>query len=176
LDFARVFEHVAGFLEARGFPCALAGALALHARGYSRATFDLDLITATAARTALVTFLESAGYRTLHASEGFTNHAHDDPDWGRVDVIYVDDDTGRRLFAGCTPALTLGARRALVPRPEHLAAMKVHALRNDPTRLVQDLADVQHLLSLPGVDHDEVRGYFERAGLLDWYERIAAAR
>jgi len=42
--------------------------------------------------------------------------------------------------------------------------MKVHAMRNDPARLVQDLADVQHLLRLPETDRSEVRGYFEKAG------------
>jgi hypothetical protein len=38
----------------------------------------------------------------------------------------------------------------LVPRPEHLAAMKVQAMKNDPSRTFQDLADIQALLSLPG--------------------------
>jgi hypothetical protein len=61
----------------------------------------------------------------------------------------VDDETAGRLFAGCSRRLKLGTREAPVPRAEHLAAMKVHAMRNDPTRLVQDLADVQHLLRLP---------------------------
>ena len=41
-------------------------------------------------------------------------------------------------------------------------------------RLVQDLADVQHLLRLPETDRAEVRGYFEKAGLLEWYDRLVA--
>ena len=61
-----------------------------------------------------------------------------------------------------------------VPRAEHLVAMKVRAMRNDPARLVQDLADVQHLLRLPETDRAEVRGYFEKAGMLDWYDRLIA--
>jgi len=35
-----------------------------------------------------------------------------------------------------------------------------------------DLADVQYLLRLPGTDRAEVRGYFEKAGLLHWYDRL----
>ena len=33
-------------------------------------------------------------------------------------------------------------RRALVPKPEHLVAMKVQAMKNDPKRAFQDMADV----------------------------------
>jgi hypothetical protein len=46
------------------------------------------------------------------------------------------------------------------------------AMKNDPRRELQDMADVQALLRLPGVDAAEVRGYFERAGMLDKYDAI----
>jgi hypothetical protein len=50
--------------------------------------------------------------------------------------------------------------------------MKVQAMRNDPSRILPDLADVQYLLRLPGTDRAEVRGYFEKAGLPQWYDRL----
>lgn len=161
-------------LEEGGFPHAVAGALALHAHGHSRATFDLDLVTVFAAQAALVEFLEGLGYETLHVSAGYSNHHHADSDWGEVDMIYVDEQTARQLFPSCSRRLKLGGREAPVPRAEHLAAMKVQAMRNDPSRLVQDLADVQQLLRLPGTDRVEVRAYFEKAGLLEWYEKLVA--
>lgn len=169
-----MYDRIAGLLEGRGFPHAVVGALGLHAHGLSRATIDLDVVTESAARPGLVRFLEELGYETLHVSAGYSNHQHPDPDWGGVDVIYVDEETAGRLFASCSRRLRLGEREAPVPRAEHLAAMKVHAMKNDPSRLVQDLADVQHLLRLPGTDRAEVRGYFERAGLEEWYERLVA--
>lgn len=172
MDFARVFDLVAAFLEARGSRVAVVGGLGLHGHGVTRATLDLDLVCDSEAQAALVTFMEAQGYETLHRSLGYSNHLHRDPQMGRVDVVYVDAATARRLFPECSPLLELGSRRALVPRAEHLAAMKVQALKNDPTRELQDLADVQALLRLPGVDAAEVRGYFERAGLLDRYDAI----
>ncbi len=59
-----------------------------------------------------------------------------------------------------------------VPRPEHLAAMKVHAIKNDPTRTLQDLADIRLLCQLPNVDREEIRGTFDRVGLVELYEKI----
>jgi hypothetical protein len=174
LDFVRVYDRIAGRLEEDGHPCALAGALALHAYGQSRATFDLDLLTVAAAQPALVALLSGLGYETLHVSAGYSSHQHAEAAWGGVDLIYVDPETAARLFPVCVQRLPLGSREALVPRAEHLAAMKVQAMRNDPSRLLQDLADVQYLLRLAGTDRAEVRGYFERAGLADWYDKLVA--
>ncbi|HTO88978.1 MAG TPA: hypothetical protein VMR54_15770 [Thermoanaerobaculia bacterium] len=50
--------------------------------------------------------------------------------------------------------------------------MKVQAMKNDPDRRLQDLADVGFLMSVPGVNEDEVRGYFERAGLLKDFDEL----
>jgi hypothetical protein len=94
--------------------------------------------------------------------------------WGGVDLIYVDEQTAGLLFPACTQRLQLGRREAPVPRAEHLAAMKVQAMLNDPSRLMQDLADVQHLLRIPGTDRAEARGYFERAGLTEWHDKLLA--
>jgi hypothetical protein len=172
LDFARVFDRLAGLLDERGHPYAVVGALALHAWGHSRATFDLDLVTTSPAQAELVALLQALGYETLQVSPGYSSHQHAEADWGGVDVVYVDAQTAALLFPACPRRLVLGAREAPVPRAEHLAAMKVQAMRNDPSRILPDLADVQYLLRLEGTDRAEVRGYFERAGLLQWYDRL----
>lgn len=172
LDFGRVLESVAGFLEKEGFSYALAGAVGLQTFGLARLTQDLDVVTQFEAQPALIGFMESLGYETLYASAGYSNHLHADPDLGRVDFIYVQGHTSQVLFAGCRRTRAPGARDVLVPRPEHLAAMKVQAMKNDPRRRLQDMADVQFLLGLPGVDREEVKGFFERAGLQEAYREI----
>jgi hypothetical protein len=176
MDFVRVYALVADFLADRGARLAVVGGLGLHGRGITRATLDLDVLTEAATREPLTRFLESTGYETLHCSAGFSNHLHADPDFGRLDVLYVDPATADALFAGAEPCLTLGSRSALVPRAEHLAAMKVQAMKNDPSRELQDLADIRALLGLPGVSAPEVQRYFERAGLLDRYDAIQRSR
>ena len=172
LDFGRVFATIAGFLEAEGFPFAVVGAFGLHAFGVTRATQDLDMATDATAQAKLVAFLESLGYETLHMSEGYSNHLHANPSFGRVDFVYLRGETSRRLFGGCRDRFTLGGRPVPVPRAEHLVAMKVQALKNDPGRSFQDLADVRSLLLLTDIDQDEIEGYFVRAGLKDKLDEI----
>jgi hypothetical protein len=172
VDFPRVLETLLAFCDRERIRIAVVGAFGLAAYGRARATADLDVATEAAAQTRLVGFLESMGYETLHVSEGYSNHLHVDPALGRVDVIYVGGDTAGRLFDGCRALLRLGERAVPVPRAEHLAAMKIHAMKNDPSRTLQDLADIRVLLAVPGVDEDEVRGYFERAGLRERFDEL----
>jgi len=172
VDFARVLETMAVFFEREGVRFAVIGAFGLHAYGLSRATLDLDLVTEAAAQPAAVALLESLGYETLYRSPGYSNHVHVVPAHGRVDLMYVDAETSRILFGGCRMLALPSGRRVPVPRPEHLVAMKVQAMKNNPRRMHRDLADIQDLLELPGVDLGEVRAYFERAGLLERFDEI----
>ncbi len=59
-----------------------------------------------------------------------------------------------------------------VPRAEYLAAMKIHAMKNDPERSFQEMADISFLLHLPEIDEDEVKGYFEKQGMGDKFHEI----
>jgi hypothetical protein len=171
LDFARVLGLVADFLTGEEYDYAVIGAFGLHAYGLTRATSDLDFATQAEAQPKLLAFLVSEGYETINASPGYSNHVHPDPALGRVDFVYVAGETSRRLFEGCK-RIALAGRMVPVPRPEHLAAMKVQAMKNDPERTLQEMADVRFLLGLPGVDEAEIRGYFEKSGLKERYEDI----
>lgn len=174
MDFAGVLSEVSRSLEEGGFRWALVGGVALAALGQGRMTLDLDLVVDAEAQPLMVEFLEAAGYATLHRSPGFSNHVHPEARKGRVDLIYVDRTTGDQLFASARQFEGFGGSRVLVPRPEHLAAMKVSAMKDDPSRTLQEMLDVQFLLRLPGVDRDEVRGYFERQGLAERFDEIVA--
>lgn len=171
MEFARVLESVARFLDERGYRHALVGAFALSAYGMSRATQDLDFAVDLRGQQDLVTYLESLGFETLYSSEGYSNHVHPLAAFGRVDCIYLDEPTATRFFGGATVRRVLG-REVRVPRPEHLAAMKVLAMKNDPTRTFREMADLQEILGLPGVDVSEIQGYFERHGMRGRFDEL----
>jgi hypothetical protein len=171
MDAARVLLPVRPFFEQRGEPLAVVGGLALLAYGAPRATFGGDLLAPRGVRDDLVAFLEARHFATLGVQAGFSNHQHREPALGRVDVIYASGTTAEAVFAGCTARTIAPGVEVPVPRPEHLVAMKVQAFAKDRTRY-SDLADLQFLLSLPELDQDEARGYFESDGLPDYYEQL----
>lgn len=174
--FDEVLRTFAEFFEREGIRYAVAGGLAVHAWGRSRTTHDIDFAVDGAAQQRVLAFAESLGYRTLFVSNGYSNHEHRDEDFGRVDLMYVYGTTADRVFADASPRLVAGATEAPVPRPEHLIAMKVQAIKNAPKRVSIDVPDIEFLLSLPGVDRAAVRDYFARAGLLQIYDVLERER
>jgi hypothetical protein len=167
--FARELDAVRAFLAQGQYRVAVIGGVALAAYGNPRMTLDLDVVTEAPAQDVLIEFMESQGFVTLHRSSGYSNHRH--PQRGRVDFMYVRDQTADRLFASAKELSGPGGRPIPVPKPEHLIAMKVQAMRDDPERGLQDLVDIAYLLQVEGVDREEVRGYFVRAGLEHrWHE------
>ncbi len=174
MDFAAVLRLVGGFLESRGRRFAVVGGVAMAAWGMPRSTLDLDLIVDGEAQDELVQLLESEGWETLHRSRGYSNHLHSVAERGRLDVVYVRGDTAAAIFGAVRRVGSPGGVAFDVPRPEHLAAMKIHAMKQDPGRTYRDLADIRHLLSLNGVDREEVRDYFTRHGLEARYDELVA--
>jgi hypothetical protein len=172
MDFGRNLEDLQRFFEAKQLRWALIGGVALAAYGLPRTTLDLDLVVEHRAQDELVSFLEEQGFETLHRSRGYSNHLHPDSARGRVDFLYVRGSTADRLFAEGESKPGPRGLTVPVPKPEHLIALKVQAIKNDPARSFQDLADIRYLVSLPGVDHEEVRRYFEQRGLLDHFREL----
>jgi hypothetical protein len=172
VDFGAVLQKVAAFLESKGYRFALIGGVALAAYGLARTTLDVDLLVESRAQEDLIAWLESLGFETLHRSAGYSNHLHPEPDLGRLDCVYVHGATSDTLFASCRLAQVPGGIELPLPRPEHLAALKILAMKNDPTRTFQELADIRFLLQLPGVDRQEIRKYFDRHGLGDRFDDL----
>jgi hypothetical protein len=172
VDFAAVLATIANELERQAVRYAVIGGVGLAALGMPRTTLDLDLAVEAGAQDGLIDFLERLGFSTLHRSSGYSNHLHPDPRLGRVDAVYVRGDTAEQLFTGARTLRGPGGRLVPVPKPEHLAAMKVLAIKNDPARTFQDLADIRFLLTRPGVDREAVRQYFADHGLLERFHDV----
>ncbi len=172
MNFGSVLTTITQWLAERGHRSAVIGGVALVSYGLPRTTLDLDFVVEAAAQEALIQFLEGLGYRTLHRSSGYSNHEHPDSSWGSVDILYVRGETSEKIFADTRSQVGPQGLEISVPKPEHLAALKVQAIKNDPARTYQDLADIRFLLQLPGVDRREVREYFERHGLEDRFDDI----
>jgi len=160
------------FLMGRQTPMAVIGGLSMAAYGMPRTTLDLDIVVPASVQDELVSFLEAMGYETLHVSSGYSNHVHDDDDLGRVDVVYVRGETADALFEDVRMVPGPGSCEVPVLRPEHLAAMKAFAMKNDPSRTFRELADIQFLLTLPGVDRGAIEERFRRYGLEGRFEEI----
>lgn len=176
MQFDEVLKSWNDFFEAEGIRYVLIGGLAMQAWGRSRLTKDVDFAVDRSMQSRVVTRAEALGYETLYVSEAFSNHAHSEPHWGRIDFMYLAGATAERIFAAAASRPVVGDAAAPVASPEHLAMMKALAMKNFPHRALFEGEDVRLLLNLPGVDRDAIRDYYQQHGLLELYDAIEKAR
>lgn len=155
-------------------PCLVIGAHALVALGFVRNTLDLDLLVPERTRSGWLDLLRHLGYRFFHGIAAFAQFEPARPDGMPVDLMFVDDATWQKLAAGATEA-DFGGVRALVPRPEHLVALKLHAAMS-PTRSKpeSDWEDIKQIVRLGGLDpkDESFRALILRYGGQDGLARI----
>ena len=164
MNFKRVFKLLTDFFQEHEVDHALIGAFALSAYGYMRATGDIDFIVRAKDQERVIHFLESLGFETFHRSTGYSNHLHRLSGLGRIDFVYVAGRTADAIFAEARKMPIFGSKTVPVVKPEHLVALKVFAIKNDPSRRLRELADIAHILRLPDVNMKEVEEYFAKHG------------
>jgi hypothetical protein len=176
MKFTEVLTTFAEFFEREKIRWAIAGGVAVAAWGYERGTQDMDFVISGDDRMKVTTFAESLGYETVYASDSFSHHLHPTEAFGRVDAIYLNGRTADDVFAKATMRVAAGKLLAPIVSAEHIAMMKAFAIKNDRSRLRADARDIEFLLTLPGINRDEVRNYFARFGLLELFDDIDSAR
>lgn len=176
MQFDVVLRTFGEFFERERIRYAVIGGLAIYAWGRLRPTKDADFAVDSSNQKRVVGFVESLGYETLQATAAFSNHAHADQAFGRVDFMYLDPMTADKVFGAATGRVILEGVESKVASPEHLAMMKALAMKNFPHRALFEGEDVRTLLNVPGVDRDAVRDYFRRHGLLELFDAIDKTR
>lgn len=176
MNFANVLRTFGEFFERERIRYAVIGGVAVTAWGRVRATKDLDFAIEGEEQTRVIAFAESLGYETLYVSKGFSNHAHPDPAFGRVDLMCLRGLTAEKVFAMTAEKPLLDDRSLPVASAEHLAMMKGLAMRQDKNRVRYEGEDVLVLLKVEGVDIEAVRDYYRHLGMLDFIDAILKAR
>lgn len=166
---------LANFFEQEGLDYAVIGAFALYSYGYTRATKDIDFITRAEYQQRIIDYLSSLGFETLNRSAGFSNHLHPIGQI-RIDLVYVGNKTANIIFSSTKKKLLFEHLKLPVISPEHLIAMKLFAIQNDPDRKYKELADIKEIIQLTDVDMDNIRALFIKYGLKEHYDEIAGEK
>jgi len=173
MKFKKTFQLLIDFFEREKIDYALIGAFALKAYGYTRATQDVDFIARHKDQQKIIANLESLGFETLYSSTGYS---HPLSGLGRIDFVYVKGDTAESIFKEAVRILLFDNLTVPVVRPEHIVALKVFAMKNDPDRALREMADIKELLRLPEINLQEVQKYFKKYGQMERYYDIVGEK
>ncbi|MFN2477546.1 MAG: hypothetical protein ABR526_14560 [Chthoniobacterales bacterium] len=150
-EFATIVKRAAE----RGLPSLVIGGNAVILLGYIRNTADLDLLVPEDKRSEWLDLLRELDFRSFHATEAFvqleSNHRGGPP----VDLMFVDASTWAKLSEGAHVADFAG-EPVLVPRPEFLVALKLHAAAS-PTRsrAEVDWEDIRQIVRICALDPEK---------------------
>jgi len=126
-------------------PHIIIGGHVVRALGYARQTVDFNCMIDASSRDETHRYIETHGYMEWGRTGAFTKYRHTNPSFGELDVMLVDEPTFQKLYAGsrCVDFDGLPVR---VPKPIHLIALKLHAMRNNRQRELKDGADILEVL------------------------------
>jgi len=155
----------------------LIGGQALNTYGSPRTTLDVDFLIPEMDRDSWQKILSEEGFTLKNDGGNFRQYAPPyQVDWP-LDLMIVNKSTFEKLHSASKPVECLGITTR-VPSPEHLIALKVHAIRNgSAARMEKDFPDIVRLARMTKLDPDSaaIREIFDRYGNKELYERFLRA-
>jgi hypothetical protein len=149
-----IFRLIEQASRSQNLPLLVIGGHAVNAYGYSRTTLDVDFLIAIESFSKWRPALESLGYTWQGQTENFArlDPPKTNPASFPIDVMFVSAETFKKLHGNCVD-LDFGGATLPVPKPIHLIALKLHAMRN-PERFKKgkDLPDILNLVSICNID------------------------
>ncbi len=171
MEIKKQFKLITEFFEKEKIDYALIGAFALYTYGYTRATRDIDFITKIEYQKNIVNYLESIGFETLNQTKGYSNHLHPIGSM-RFDFVYISGDTADIIFQSIKKKRLFEDHVLPVVSPEHLIALKLFAIKNEPGRKLKELADIKEIYELTKLEKGIIYKYLKKYDLEEYYNEI----
>ena len=167
LSFIKIFAE-------NHLQCLLIGGQALAAYGYARQTIDIDIMVDDADQGILVKLLMHIGFKISAQSENSLRFAHAEIPILEIDALLLDRGTFRLLYEAGTPMLA-EYEQMRVPAPLHFIALKLHAIKNNPSRELKDISDVLEVVRRmkSEIDLEELRKICDQYGPKGIFSKIA---
>jgi hypothetical protein len=156
MDQKNPFQIVSDVCQQTGVTVLLVGGHALGAYGHQRFTQDVDFLVDEDDLEKLKMALREKKYPEMLESRVVSRFGLPDEGDIVIDLMPVDSETFRKMRVQAKEQ-TYDGRKFLVPKLEHLIAMKLHALREQfDVRKAKDLPDVAELMRQNKIDpHSE---------------------
>lgn len=171
--YTNAFELISEEFKKVGIPCILIGGFAVNYYKVSRNTGDVDFILPDDTSAHGVEILEKFGYLADQSHETFVRLVNSKIYPERVDFMLVSRETFGKIFEKGNK-VKIGGFEFVVPAIDHLIALKLHSIKNNPVREWKDLQDIIALIRINQMDvtTDEFKSLCLKFGTEELYNRI----
>jgi hypothetical protein len=168
LDLRQTLKLAHSLLQDAAIDHALIGGLALATYGSTRATVDLDLLIHEADARAAKALLIKNGFSIDFESPEVIQLKG----IGYVDLLLARRPISQKMLFEANGQGPDGIR---VVRPEDIIGLKIQAYKNNPSRELQDKADIQFLIAAsPALDWQRIRSYADLFGQWEVIDELKA--
>lgn len=137
---------------------ALIGGLALACYGSTRATVDLDLLIHEEHKEKVKSLFKQHGFNLINESAEVLQFSG----IGYVDILLARRPVSQKIL---NEAKSGGPENIKFVKAEDLIGLKIQAYNNDPTRELQDKADIQFLFeNVENLDLERIKSYADLFG------------
>lgn len=151
VKYKTVFELISKKFHAANISFVLVGGFAINYYGVTRATADIDFVIAKEDYKRAFEILGAHGYKENVVQELFARLGSDQNCLMDVDLIFLDRETLNGLIEE-GKKMEIDENVFIVPSLNHLIALKLHAMKNNPNRIVlPDFSDVVLLMETNNV-------------------------
>ena len=168
-----LFKKLSVEFDKAKIPFLLIGGYAVNAYGYSRTTQDVDFMVVSSDYERAQKLLQQCGYREFIHKDLCARFVDHEKQWPPLDLVFVEKETFQSIAKDAISVKIMG-RELLVPSAEHLIALKLHAIKNDPKREAKDLNDIFEMIKIKKliVNSAEFKAFCLKFGNAELFERI----
>jgi hypothetical protein len=168
-----IFTFLSSLFARHNVRAVLVGGYALIANKVQRMTFDIDFMVTASDCAKIEPDVLSAGYSVLNRTSSFVQFKSEKPGLRDLDFLIGDPQTVGTLIAEGAK-VSIAGETFVVPKLQHLIAMKLHAMAGNKKRRIKDLPDVVQLMAANGIDprSKEIKALFQKYHALDLYKEV----
>ncbi len=152
INLRKTLEIARSQLESAQISFALIGGFALSAHGIHRATKDIDFLVDGSKKEEIKKIFLSQGFNLSYESAEVLQFCGP----GYLDILLANRPLSLEMLRTSSNYKLFNIP---VVSPEGIIGLKIQAYKNDPSRKLQDLADIQGLLNIPKINLNKVKEY-----------------
>jgi len=152
MKYPTVFHLISSISSDKGVNIILIGGFAINYYKVTRQTADIDFLITKESYEKIQELLEKEGYKKDYAEKVFARLKADSHYLMDIDFMFVDKETMDKIIEN-GKKISIAKQSFIVPSLEHLIALKLHSLKNNPKlRMNKDLPDVIELIRVNKID------------------------
>ena len=176
MKYPTIFNLIADVFKKAGVSGVLIGGFAVNQYCPPRFTGDIDFLVTEEIYDQILPVLKKTGFREGTRQHLFARLEGNAPDFLDIDFLFVDHQTFSLVVKDGKKENVLG-ETFIVASLEHLIALKLHSIKNNPKRELADMVDIMNLIRAGKVNvkMKRFRDLCLKYGSQELYEKIIRA-